>query len=102
MSLNRVAVLGPGRIGRQIALTFALGGSPVALVDLKDRSAGEAASVFADARREIARDLRLMAEEGVISAGEIPPTLPPPHDPPRVDRVQDPGVQSEVASRPVE
>ena len=28
--------------------------------------------MFADARREIARDLRLMAEEGVISAGEIP------------------------------
>jgi 3-hydroxybutyryl-CoA dehydrogenase len=75
MSLNRVAVLGPGRIGRQIALTFALGGWSVALVDLKDRTADEAAAVFADARREIARDLRLMAEEGVISAGEIPPTL---------------------------
>lgn len=75
MSLNRVAVLGPGRIGRQIALTFALGGSSVALVDLKDRTADEAAAVFAGARREIARDLRLMAEEGVISAGEIPPTL---------------------------
>ena len=75
MSLNRVAVLGPGRIGRQIALTFALGGSAVALVDLKDRTADEAAAVFADARREIARDLRLMAEEGVISAAEIPPTL---------------------------
>jgi 3-hydroxybutyryl-CoA dehydrogenase len=75
MSLNRVAVLGPGRIGRQIALTFALGGSAVALVDLKDRTADEAAAVFADARREIARDLSLMAEEGVISAAEIPPTL---------------------------
>ena len=75
MSLNRVAVLGPGRIGRQIALTFPLGGSAVALVDLKDRTADEAAAVFADARREIARDLRLMAEEGVISAAEIPPTL---------------------------
>src|SRR4029453_12280665 len=75
MGLDRVAVLGPGRIGRQIALTFALGGWPVALVDLKDRTADAAAAVFADARREIARDLRLMAEEGVISAGEIPPAL---------------------------
>jgi len=73
--LNRVAVLGPGRIGRQIALTFALGGWPVTLVDLKERTTDGAAAVFADARREIARDLRLMAEEGVISAGEIPPTL---------------------------
>src|SRR4030095_5556997 len=75
MGLDRVAVLGPGRCGRQIALPFALGGWPVALVDLKDRTADAAAAVFADARREIARDLRLMAEEGVIAAGEIPPTL---------------------------
>jgi 3-hydroxybutyryl-CoA dehydrogenase len=73
--MNKVAVLGPGRIGRQIALAFALGGWPVTLVDLKDRSAGEATAVFADARREIARDLRLMAEEGVIAGGEIAPTL---------------------------
>ena len=75
MDMNHVAVLGPGRIGRQIALAFALGGCRVSLVDLKDRPAGEAAAVFADARREIARDLRLMAEEGVIPAGEVAPAL---------------------------
>jgi 3-hydroxyacyl-CoA dehydrogenase len=66
MDMNHVAVLGPGRIGRQIALAFALGGCRVSLVDLKDRPAGEASAVFADARREIARDLRLMAEEGEL------------------------------------
>jgi len=33
--MDTVAVLGPGRIGRQIALTFALGGWRVVLVDLK-------------------------------------------------------------------
>ena len=49
--MTRVAVLGPGRIGRQIALTFALGGSRVLLVDIKDRPAGGAAVVFDDARR---------------------------------------------------
>ena len=75
MNMNHVAVLGPGRIGRQIALAFALGGCHVSLVDLKDRSAAEAAAVFAAARREIARDLRLMAEEGVISVGEVAPAL---------------------------
>ena len=75
MILNHVAVLGPGRIGRQLALAFALGGCHVTLVDLKDRSAAEAAAVFADARREVARDLRLMAEEGVISVGEVAPAL---------------------------
>jgi 3-hydroxybutyryl-CoA dehydrogenase len=73
--MKRVAVLGPGRIGRQIALAFALGGCHVSLVDLKARPAGEAAAVFADARRELARDLRLMADEGVIADGEIAPAF---------------------------
>lgn len=74
-SISRTAVLGAGRIGRQIALAFALGGSRVRLVDVKDRPAGGAALVFADARREIRRDLALMAEEGVIGAVEIAPAL---------------------------
>ncbi len=73
--MNHTAVLGPGRIGRQIALAFALGGSRVSLVDVKDRPAGGAAAVFADARREIRRDLALMGEEGVIQPGEIGPAL---------------------------
>ena len=78
--MTRVAVLGPGRIGRQIALTFALGGSRVLLVDIKDRPAGGAAVVFDDARREIGRDLALMADEGVIQPGEVQPAL---------DRIED-------------
>jgi 3-hydroxybutyryl-CoA dehydrogenase len=73
--MNHAAVLGPGRIGRQIALAFALGASRVSLVDVKDRPAGGAATVFADARREIRRDLTLMAEEGVIERDEIAPAL---------------------------
>src|SRR5437867_1420672 len=73
--MNRVAVLGPGRIGRQIALAFALGGHRVALIDVKSRPAGGADVVFADARREIARDLQLMADESVIARGEIAPAL---------------------------
>jgi 3-hydroxybutyryl-CoA dehydrogenase len=78
--MNHTAVLGAGRIGRQIALAFALGGSRVSLVDVKERPAGGAAAVFADARREIRRDLALMAEEGVIERGEIAPAL---------DRIED-------------
>jgi 3-hydroxybutyryl-CoA dehydrogenase len=73
--MNHAAVLGPGRIGRQIVLAFALGGSRVSLVDVKGRPAGGAATVFADARREIRRDLTLMAEEGVIERDEIAPAL---------------------------
>ncbi|MBI2494558.1 MAG: 3-hydroxyacyl-CoA dehydrogenase [Candidatus Rokubacteria bacterium] len=69
--MDTVAVLGPGRIGRQIALAFARGGCRVLLVDVKDRPPRERAAAFADARREIARDLRLMAEEGVIEEPEV-------------------------------
>jgi 3-hydroxybutyryl-CoA dehydrogenase len=72
---ERVAVLGPGRIGRQIALAFALGGARVVLVDLKTRSVAEAERLLADARAEIARDLRLMVEEGVIADAEEPAAL---------------------------
>ena len=62
-----IAVLGAGRIGRQIALAFALGGCPVRLLDVKDgRAPGEAERTLADARREITRDVGLMVEERVI------------------------------------
>ena len=73
--MTTVAVLGPGRIGRQIALAFALGGFHVRLVDLKPRAAGEAQRVFADARREIARDLELMADEKVIAREHVHASL---------------------------
>ena len=71
-----IAVLGPGRIGRQIALAFALGGCPVRLVDVKEgRPAGEAARTLADARREIVRDVALMVEERVIDEAEAAAVL---------------------------
>ena len=69
MAVRAVAVLGAGRIGRQIALAFALGGHPTLLVDVKERAGAERAALFADARREVARDLALMAEEGVLGDG---------------------------------
>jgi len=72
---DTVAVLGAGRIGRQIALTFALGGCRVVLVDLKGRSVADSELVLADARREIARDLALMAEERVIAEDDAPAAL---------------------------
>ena len=70
-----VAILGAGRIGRPIAATFALGGCPVRLVDLKDRPVAARTALFAEARREIARDLSLMAEEGVIDGAAVDAAL---------------------------
>ena len=72
---SAVAILGPGRIGRQIALTFALGGFRVLLVDVKPRSPSEADAVFADVRRELGRDVRLMTEEGLVTEREAAATL---------------------------
>lgn len=71
--IDTVAVLGPGRIGRQIAVACALGGCRVLLADLKDRPAGAGRAALEDAGREIARDLRLMAEEGLLEGGEVGP-----------------------------
>jgi ketoreductase RED1 len=70
-----VAVLGAGRIGRQIALAAALGGCRVLLVDLKDRSVADSERVLTDARVEITRDVTLMVEEGVIAEAEAAPAL---------------------------
>ena len=72
----RIGVLGAGRIGRQIALAFALGGCHVRLVDVKPgRPAAEAERTLADARREITRDVGLMVEERVITDVESAATL---------------------------
>jgi len=73
--VNTIAVVGAGRIGRQIALAFALGGSRVRLRDVKDRSGAEAEAVLADARREIERDVTLMAEEAVVKPAEAADAL---------------------------
>src|SRR5262245_65476237 len=73
--IETVAVLGAGRIGRQIALACALGGCRVRLVDLKPRPGGDDDTVLVDARREITRDLGLMVEEGVVKDSEVAPAL---------------------------
>lgn len=70
---ERVAVIGPGRIGRQIALAWALGGRDVVLIDVKARPAG-AASALDDAFREMDRDLGLMVEETLVTGEEAAAT----------------------------
>src|SRR5262249_2396955 len=64
-----------GRIGRQIALAFALGGCHVRLRDVKSRPAADAEAALADARREIERDLGLMVDETVIKPIEAAEAL---------------------------
>lgn len=73
--MSNAAILGPGRIGRPIALTFALAEFRVLLIDLKPRTLGDARAVRASCRREMERDLALMAEEGVIKDADVAPAL---------------------------
>jgi 3-hydroxybutyryl-CoA dehydrogenase len=73
--MDVAAVIGAGRIGRQIALAFALAGCPVRLCDVKARPRAEADAVLADARREIERDLALMVDEAVVKPTEAADAL---------------------------
>ena len=94
--MDDVAILGPGRIGRQIALAFALGGCRVRLVDLKPRTAAESEAVFADAQREIARDLMLMVEEGVVDMARADAALTRVHDQVGLDGLREVGFVQEA------
>jgi 3-hydroxybutyryl-CoA dehydrogenase len=73
--MHDAAVIGAGRIGRQIALAFALGGWRVRLRDVKPRSRADADAVLAGARREIERDLGLMVDEAVVKPAEAADAL---------------------------
>ena len=66
--IDRIAVAGAGRMGRGIALSFALAGLPVALIDLKRRPAADAERLFGEARAELAADLAVMQRLGLLDA----------------------------------
>ena len=70
----RVAVVGAGRMGRGIALAFAYAGYDIAVLDLKARSAAQAAALLAQAREDMASSLAMLAELGAIEA-DAPPRL---------------------------
>jgi 3-hydroxybutyryl-CoA dehydrogenase len=73
--MEETAVIGAGRIGRQIALAMALGGCRVRLCDIKPRGAADAKRVLDDARREIERDLALMVDEAVVKTADAADAL---------------------------
>lgn len=65
--LKHVAVAGAGRMGRGIALSFAMAGYPVALVDSEERDAGGFAELAAMVAKELAEETGLLQGAGVIS-----------------------------------
>lgn len=69
-TIDCIASVGAGRMGRGIALSFAFAGLPVRLIDLKEREAGEAEQLFADARSELRADLALMQRLDLLDADQ--------------------------------
>ena len=63
----RIAALGAGRMGRGIAHVFAYAGYPVDIVDFKARPALESARLRDAALGEIAANLALLGEFGVLN-----------------------------------
>ena len=63
----KLAAVGAGRMGRGIALAFAIAGWEFTLIDLKRRSAGDYARLEAEANAEMGASLDMLAELGAIS-----------------------------------
>lgn len=61
-----IAVIGAGRMGRGIALSYAFAGVPVVMLDLKKRSAEGRALLHDEALAEIRRDLEFLVSSGLL------------------------------------
>ncbi len=66
----RAAAVGAGRMGRGIAIALAWAGVEVSLVDSEARDAAQAAAAADATRAELAIELRLLADTGVLAPGE--------------------------------
>ena len=74
-TVERIAAVGMGRMGRGIAITFAFAGMPVSIIDLKSRADHELDELQDSAKNEISSTLALMAELGMLATNEIEEVL---------------------------
>jgi 3-hydroxybutyryl-CoA dehydrogenase len=70
-----VGVLGAGRMGRGIALSYIFAGIPVLMVDLKDRDEEARAALEASAMDEMSSDLQFLSRLGLLSEEDVGDTL---------------------------
>lgn len=71
MDANVIAAAGAGKMGRGIAVTFAMAGYQVCLVDLKDRPAAEFERISQEAKAEIRATFRMLADTNLITHDRI-------------------------------
>jgi 3-hydroxybutyryl-CoA dehydrogenase len=62
-----IACLGAGRMGRGIAVAFAYAGHAVTMIDVKARSAGQFATLEAEALGEVGKTLASLARFGLLA-----------------------------------
>lgn len=68
---DTIGVVGAGRMGRGIALSYIFGGVPVLLVDLKERNSQERELLIQSALEELRRDLVFLASIGLMESSDI-------------------------------
>ena len=71
----KVGAIGAGRMGRGIAVAFALAGRDVVLIDVKPRDGEGMAKLEAEALREIGQDLAFLRSVGAMSEAAVTAAL---------------------------
>jgi 3-hydroxybutyryl-CoA dehydrogenase len=66
-----IGVVGAGRMGEGIALSFAYAGLPVVLVDIKARSATERQTYFQGVRDNLRRELQILVRLGLLQEQQL-------------------------------
>lgn len=75
LSNVEVAVLGAGRMGRGIALSYAFAGVPVVMLDLKQRTEDGRARLHDEAMTEIRGDLAFLVSAGLLDELKVDEVL---------------------------
>lgn len=74
-SAAAIAAVGAGRMGRGIALAYALRGRRSAIIDFKARGAEQYAALDAEVRHELRATLEQLASLGMFPADQVPQLL---------------------------
>lgn len=88
MDLRPIAAAGAGRMGRGIAIAFAIAGHEVRLIDLKDRDSEGFAALADAATSDIRETLTMLAGIGLIGGDRVDPVAARVSVHPRADAAQ--------------
>ncbi|MPT41610.1 MAG: 3-hydroxybutyryl-CoA dehydrogenase [Achromobacter sp.] len=75
MDKKKLCVVGAGRMGVGIALSYLYAGLDVTLIDIKDRSPGERAQSFSRVRDSLRQELGTLARLGLLEAQQMDAAL---------------------------